>query len=301
MRISGIHHVTGIAGPAAKNVAFYTHVLGLRLVKRTINFDDPGTWHLYYGSETGEPGTILTFFPYEQARQGRAGNGNVAETSISVQDDALDTWLERFAEVRGAGQHGPFDFRPITERFGDRVLRFRDPNGLNLALVGRSSTPALGSFDGVTLQVSETEPTARLLEEVLGLERGAEEGARTRFLTGNGSRVDLETGTDLPRMGAGTIHHVAFRVANDEEQLAWRERVISAGIPVTEVKDRNYFRSIYFREPGGVLFEIATDPPGFTVDESVQSLGQTLKLPDWLEPHRSRIEQRLPSLDSVPA
>lgn len=304
--LGGIHHVTAIAGPAAQNLAFYVRTLRLRLVKKTVNFDDPGTYHLYYGDEQGRPGTIMTFFPWAHAVKGRAGTGMVAATSFEVPAGSLTEWGDHLAAAgvsiaeRGA-------------RFGEEVLSFYDPDGLPIELIGTTraredgigSSTAIRGFRAVTLDVSPAKPTARLLVDVFGYEIEAESGDRLRFRVPESDRGDvIDVLRDGPvsrgRSGAGTIHHVAFRVSSEEEQLQWKDRLESAGHRVTSIRDRQYFKSIYFREPGGVLFEIATDPPGFTLDESVDELGTSLKLPEWLESRRDEIESQLGELN-VPA
>ncbi|MBV8456694.1 MAG: VOC family protein [Acetobacteraceae bacterium] len=305
----GIHHITALADDAAENVAFYTGVLGLRLVKRTVNFDDPGTWHLYYGDEAGRPGTILTFFPFPGIRAGRHGTGQAVEIGFAIPRAALGYWLGRLTE-RHIEFEGPFD------RFGERVVRFKDPEGLQLELItderavrregwkgaGIDAEYALRGFHSVTLWEQGYERTAKLLTEHLGFVPVGQEESRFRFAVpggdGPGGVVDIRCipGFWSGAMGGGTIHHVAFRAADDGDQAETRERLIAEGLDVTPVLDRNYFHSIYFREPGGVLFEIATDPPGFTVDEPLASLGTVLKLPSWLERRRETIERVLPSL-----
>lgn len=299
MKSPGLHHVTAIAGDARRNVSFYTSVLDLRLTKKTVNFDDPGTYHLYYGDQAGSPGSILTFFPFIDAQPGRTGFGSTSETAIVAAPGSLKGWLERFADARAGGRFGLFGFEAPSERFGQSVIRFRDPDGLRLALIEQPiDSPQHGQFHSVTLALHEIGPTARVLEEVLGMTPSGSEGDRVRYTFSDGpGAVDLTPSTERIRRGSGTVHHVAFRARTEEEQLQWQDRVMSAGIPVTEVKDRQYFKSIYFREPGGVLFEIATDPPGFTVDEPLEGLGQTLKLPSWLEPRRDAIVRRLPDLE----
>jgi glyoxalase family protein len=312
--IAGIHHVTAIASEPRRNVRFFENELGLRLVKTTVNFDDPGTYHLYYGDDTGSPGTILTFFPWVGAQPGRAGTGMTMATAFQVAPGSIDYWMERFADRA-------LDFEAPVERFGEKVLAFKDPDGMNLELVetplavesstvpGRASeaagipdASAIRGFHGVSLCVPGPEASARLLADTLGFQSEGERGKRFRFRAkgaNTGAYVDLLCQADeivRGRSGAGTVHHVAFRAQSDEEQLAWRERLLSDGRHVTEVLDRNYFHSIYFREPGGVLFEIATDPPGFSADESVDELGSNLKLPEWLEPRRESIAKRLPAL-----
>ena len=295
----GIHHVTAMAGDPRRNLNFYTKVLGLRLVKTTVNFDDPGTYHLYYGDEVGHPGTIMTFFPWPGAMRGRRGTGQVITTSFAVPHQSLGHWHER---LRRAGV--------TVERstaFGEEILGFEDPDGLSVELVGVSEAVnaehAILGFAHVTLSEQGYETTAHLLTDVMGFRQAGESDNRFRFalcLSGLTARVELRCMPDAPtgRVSVGTVHHVAFRVAGEAEQLAWRERLAEAGLNVTPVLDRQYFKSIYFREPGGVLFEIATDPPGFLIDESRERLGTDLKLPPWLEPQRARIEKALPRLRS---
>ncbi|WP_427023793.1 ring-cleaving dioxygenase [Aureimonas ureilytica] len=305
----GIHHVTAIAGPASRNVGFYTRTLGLRLVKRTVNFDDPGTWHLYYGDEAGSPGTILTFFPWEHVAPGRLGVGETQETVFRVPEGSIGYWTHRFIEKGVA-------FDPIVKRFGETALSFRDPDGMRLALVavpGAEREPAwsageiapdhaIRGFHSVSLLLEEAAPTGAVLTDVLGFRQGASEGSTTRFEVpgaGVGGIVDIRAvgGFLKPRPGGGSVHHVAFRAADDAEEAAMAARLVeNHGISPTEQRDRNYFRSIYFREPGHVLFEIATDQPGFAVDEAPADLGRALKLPDFLEPNRARIESVLPAL-----
>jgi glyoxalase family protein len=297
--IPGIHHVTAIASDPQRNVDFYTGVLGLRLVKRTINFDDPGTYHFYYGDRTGTPGTILTFFPWPGAPRGRQGTGQVVVTSFSVPGGGLEYWNQRLAG-RGVQVER-------SDRFDESVLAFEDPDGLRLEIVehSQSSTadgePLLDGFYSVTLAVEGYERTALLLGESFGFQLTGEENGRFRYqATGRGpaSRMDVLCSPDSRSgaLGAGTVHHVAWRTPDDAEQQLWRMELHQAGYNVTPVMDRNYFRSIYFREPGGVLFEIATDPPGFAVDEPVEELGSSLKLPPWLEKRRDVIERALPAI-----
>ncbi len=310
LQTSGIHHVTAIAGAPQENLDFYTDVLGLRLVKLTVNYDDPGTYHFYFGDALGSPGTILTFFPWPSASPGRPGPGQAIATSYAINPDSVEYWLERLG-VAGVPSYGP------QERFGEQVIDFADPHGLKLELVtveghrtehvwNGSPVPAdhqMGFFHSVTLCVHDRSATAAVLE-LLGYRRDGEEGARWRFRApgeggnGEGRVVDLiERKDSLPgRILAGSVHHVAFRVADEETQLAVRKELVAHGFNVSMVMDRSYFRSIYFREPGGVLFEIATDVPGFAVDEPVDALGETLRLPKRLEPSRHIIEQSLPSL-----
>ena len=304
---SGIHHVTAIAGEPQRNVDFYVGLLGLRVVKRTVNFDDPGTYHLYYGDGAGTPGSIMTFFPWPGEPRGRIGAGQLTVTSFSVPAASLDYWTGRLVE-------GGVRFEKPEERFEEMVLRFPDPDGLRLELIAAGEDHREGWADGpvpaenavrgfhhVTLVVADPPRTAKLMTDTLGFRQTGEADGRTRYEAGEGGPgnvVDVADGTGFPRgtMGVGTVHHVAFRVPDEETQLELREKVGALGYNVTSVLDRNYFRSIYFREPGGVLFEIATDPPGFAVDEEPEHLGESLKLPPWLEPRRERLEEVLPPL-----
>jgi glyoxalase family protein len=307
---TGIHHVTAISGGPQRNVDFYAGTLGLRLVKKTVNFDDPETYHLYYGDGAGRPGTIMTFFPWAHAPGGRIGAGQLVVTSFSIPAASLGYWTERLIE-KGVRFEKPRD------RFGDTVLSFEDPDRLRVELVaaedgrpGCSGGPvqdehSVKGFHHVALAVETTESTAKLMTEILGFRRVDETEGRIRLAAGEGGPgdlVDVVNAAGFPHgsMGVGTVHHVAFRVPDEETQLALREEVATLGYSVTPVLDRNYFRSIYFREPGGVLFEIATDPPGFAVDEAEEELGTHLKLPPWLEARRDRLEEVLPPL-RVPA
>lgn len=304
--IQGIHHITAMARDPQKNVAFYTQVLGQRLVKTTVNFDDPGTYHLYYGDNVGSPGTIMTFFPWPQARRGRRGVGEVAASAYAILPSSLPFWRARLADFEIAfGEE---------VRFGETVLVFPDPDGMMLELVAREGEPApavwqagpvpaehaLRAFHGVTLWVREEMNTAVVLTDIFGYHKVGSDGARHRYqAAGNIAQfVDLQVRPDLGRgqLGAGSVHHVAFRTVDDSEQVIYQRELAQKGHGVTEVKDRQYFHSIYFREPNGVLFEVATDAPGFDADEPIETLGTQLKLPLWLEPHRAEIEQALPPL-----
>ena len=307
--MTGIHHVTAIAGNALQNFAFYTRDLGLRFVKKTVNFDDPATYHFYYGDETGHPGTILTFFPWEGAAPGRGGVGQTQQTAFRVPARSLGYWTHRFI-AKGIAHEA------LEKRFGEAVLPFADPDGMSLALVGvpgienepgwsNGDVPAehaIRGFHGVTLLLDKAAKTAAILTDVFGFEEAAREGSVIRFKANglaNGGVVDIyEAKGFLPgRQGTGSVHHIAFRAENDAEQGKMAEMLVDQhGLHPTEQKDRSYFRSIYFREPGGILFEIATDIPGFAVDEPVASLGRDLKLPSFLEVHRKEIEAALPSL-----
>jgi glyoxalase family protein len=309
MAHSGIHHVTAIAGPARRNVDFYTRTLGLRLIKKTVNFDDPHTYHLYYGDETGHPGTVLTFFPWAQAAPGRLGIGETQETVFRVPESAIGYWTHRFVDKGVAHQ-------ALEKRFGETALPFRDSDGMRLALVGTpgiESEPAWSSadvpseaairgFHSVSLLLEDSGATGAILTDVLGFKERAREGSVIRYQAGDGGVggvIDLRAaGGFLPaRQGAGSVHHVAFRAADDSAQAAMVQKLLANHrIRTTEQKDRNYFRSVYFREPGHVLFEIATDIPGFSADEPVATLGHDLKLPQFLESRRKEIEAVLPDI-----
>jgi glyoxalase family protein len=308
MRHHGIHHVTAIAGPARRNLDFYTRVLGLRLVKKTVNFDDPGTYHLYFGDSLGQPGSILTFFPWEHVAPGRNGIGSTQETAFRVPEGALGYWAHRFIE-QGV-EHGT-----VEKRFGQSVLAFKDPHGTSLALVGIPGADseaawaagdipaehAIRGLEGVTLLVENGERTGAIMTDVFGFRETARDGSLVRYKSDAvmGSTVDIRSaGGFLPgRMGGGSVHHVAFRASDDADQAEMvRKLAENHGLHPTEQKDRNYFRSVYFREPGGILFEIATDEPGFAADEAQDQLGAELKLPAFLEPRRREIEAHLPEL-----
>jgi glyoxalase family protein len=286
MKIPGIHHVTAIASSAQQNLDFYTQVLGLRLVKLTVNFDDPGTYHFYFGDETGRPGSILTFFPWAGASPGKHGSGEVATVSFAV--PALGDWTRKLPKARAG------------TRFGQDYLAFEDPDGMVLELVATGGKgTAITGFHGVTLSETKHLATETLLTETFGYDLIGEEGNRKRFAGSAGNVVDILIEPDLKRgvQGAGIVHHVAFRAETDEIQNAWLLKLTEIGFRTTPVLDRQYFHSIYFREPGGVLFEIATDPPGFALDETFDELGTHLKLPPWLEPRRSEIEAMVPKLE----
>lgn len=300
-KTTGIHHITAIVGHPQENVDFYAGVLGLRLVKQTVNFDDPQTYHFYFGNESGEPGTIITFFPWPGARQGVIGDGQVGVTSYVVPKGSFGFWEKRLSKFQ-------IPFTKAT-RFGEEYLQFDDPHGLHLELVEREEgekntwsfggvTPevAIKGFGGAILYSARPNETAELLENVMGLEFVGKEGefARYRSTAVIGNTIDLKLTTNgHGEMGVGTVHHIAWRSADDEDQLDWKKYIAAQGYGLTPVQDRNYFNSIYFRERGLILFEIATDPPGFTRDESLAGLGETLKLPPQYEPHRDLIEQGL--------
>lgn len=305
--IRGLHHVTALASDPQRNVDFYAGTLGLRLVKRTVNFDDPGTYHFYFGDAAGSPGTILTFFPWPNARRGQRGTGEVEATSFRIPAGSLEFWLQRLRS-----QRVPAERMPV--RFGEEAIRLADPDGMIVELVPSAAAgeviPAPGEiipaahairgFHGVSATLREIGPTLRLLTEVFGYRLGGESGDRTRLVSADaaaaGNIMDLIARPDGPRgrQSAGSVHHIAFRVADMADQAAWRERLLELGFHVSEVMDRSYFHSIYFREPGGILFELATDGPGFATDEPAGELGTRLSLPPWLEGERAAIEASLP-------
>jgi glyoxalase family protein len=307
--IEGLHHVTAIAGEPQPNIGFYTGVLGLRLVKVTVNFDDPTTYHLYYGDGGGHPGTILTFFPWPGTFRGRIGTGQLTVTSFAVPEKSLAYWRERLSK-------GGIEFDDARSDFGEEMLFLRDPDGLQLELVSTSNAEpdrvwergpvptehAIRGFHHVTLSENGYERTASLLTDTLGFKQIAKQGNRFRYAVADGapsSMVDLVCAPEgrPGRVAVGTVHHVAWRTATDEEQAQWRDTLGKLEYDVTPIIDRQYFHSIYFREPGGVLFEIATDPPGFATDETVERLGSALKLPPWLEEARPELERLLPRIE----
>ena len=311
--VLGIHHITAIAGDPQATLDFYHNLLGQRLIKRTVNFDDPGTYHFYFGDETGTPGTILTFFPWQGIPKGQLGNGEVAATAYAMPSASLDYWQERLA-AQGV------ETSPPQERFGIQVFSFADPDGMVIELVADDSLPdvqvweegpvpaehALRGFHSATMWVDEAAPTADLLTNQLGYTFSGQEGPRYRFQAGSdgvGSKVDLleRPGQPSGRQGAGTVHHIAYRTQDDAEQEEYLRALRAAGQHVSPVMDRQYFHSIYFRAPSGVLFEIATDAPGFLYDEPRAELGQTLKLPTWLEGRRREIAGMLPAIELTTA
>ena len=305
--VTGLHHVTAITGSAQANVDFFAGRLGLRLVKQTVNFDDPGTYHLYYADGEARPGSVLTFFPWAGSPPGRVGPGETTATAYAVAPGAVDAWEAALAE---AGD----DVGERFERFGEAGLRLRAPDGLVVEVVETDDVDgrwaegpvpverALGPFHSVTLCSRAPEATAAVLTGAYGYREEGAEGGRVRFVNDGADRgryVDLLCAPDLAergRQGAGTVHHVAFRVPTDEAEREVRERLLSLGLQPTPVVDRQYFRSVYTREPGGLLFEVATDPPGFAADEGADRLGRSLMLPPQYEPQRARIEARLAPL-----
>ena len=309
--MSGIHHVTAIAGKAARNLEFYRQVIGLRFVKKTVNFDDPGTYHFYYGDRVGHPGTVLTFFAWEHAALGRGGVGTTQQTSFRVPASSMGYWTHRLIE-KGVAHD------TLERRFGEPVLSLSDPDGMSLALVGSSGAEtepgwdggeipaehAVRGFHGVCLLLEDGARTAAVLRQVLGFKDDGRDGAYARFRASEaiGGIVDIREakGFLAGRQGRGSVHHIAFRAADDAEQAEMARKLVAEhALQPTRQMDRQYFRSIYFREPGGILFEIATDQPGFAVDERVEALGRELKLPPFLESRRKEIEAALPELDAA--
>jgi glyoxalase family protein len=306
--ISGIHHITAVSSNAARNLYFYTEVLGLRLVKQTVNFDNPHTYHLYYGDRKGHPGTILTFFPWEDLPRGRPGAGAVTALAFAVPREAVYFWRER---LNGHGVRVKME-----DRFGDPVLRFADPDGLPLELVGeerpaivspweRSPIPEASAIRGVhsaTATVNDLAPEATLVAEVMGMRPVDQEKGRYRYRLddwqspGRWFDLKIDASARLAKFGSGVFHHIAFRTADDGAQAQWQEILAGSGRNVSGVRDRNYFRSIYFHTPAGILFEMATDAPGFVVDEPVGRLGGSLQLPEQYEGQRREILKHLPPL-----
>jgi glyoxalase family protein len=301
--IVGLHHVTAIASDPQRNLDFYTDVLGLRFVKKTVNFDDPGTYHFYFGDDAGTPGTILTFFPWAHATRGTVGAGEVTHTAFSVPPTSIAHWEQRLAwkNVLLEGKE---------ERMGETVLTFSDPDGMKIELVGHVESGALQTprfadvpvehavrgFFGVTMLERDARQTEAALA-LLGFRKVAEEGNRLRFSAAGdarGNHIDIVVDPKAAhgRLGAGTVHHIAFRSQDYEDQKQWRE-VISQHLGVSPVMERDYFRSIYFREPGGVLFELATDIPGFAIDEPLESLGEELRVPQWLSANLAQLTRHL--------
>ena len=315
--IQGLHHVTAVTRDAQANVDFYRNVLGQRLVKKTVNFDVPDSYHLYFADEIGTPGSVLTFFIWPNVKRGVRGNGEAAAVAYSIPTGSIGFWQD-YLESKG------LRVKPVEQRFGMDVLPFDDPDGMHLELVASDGLPdihywnggpipelhALRGFHSVTLWLDEVEATADLLLSVMGYTLVGQEGNRHRFTGGVGTLANTldilhrprqpEAPPDEAAFGAGSVHHIAFRVPTDDEQLEYQSALRIAGYGVTPVRDRQYFHSIYYHEPGGVLFEIATEPPGFAIDEPVDALGESLQLPPWLEPNRNAIEERLLPLTLKP-
>nr|WP_315034050.1 ring-cleaving dioxygenase [uncultured Chryseobacterium sp.] len=306
-RILGLHHITAIADNAKRNLDFYTQILGVRLVKKTVNFDDPGTYHFYFGNENGTPGTILTFFPWEGIGQGNNGSGMATHIGYAVPKGSLDFWKDRLKSFNVKVEEG--------EIFGEKLISFKDPDGLQLQFIEPSGDDnrkvwttddikdeqALKGFHNVTLTLRKADPTIKVLTDILGYGLQKQEGERYRLTTDaidTANVIDIIENDKIPagRNAAGTNHHIAFRVKDDNVLMEYREKALSAGLSITPKINRDYFYSLYFREPGGVLFEIATDNPGFTVDEPLNELGTNLKLPAQYEGMREKIEGVLPNL-----
>lgn len=301
---AGIHHITAFARDAQENLDFYAGILGLRLVKKTVNFDAPEVYHFYFGNESGSPGTIMTFFPWSTGRKGQIGGGQVGITTFAVPAGTLSYWEERLGKFQIPFKH--------TQRLGEAFLQFSDHDGLHLEITERTEGPAsqwsfsgipadkaIKGFGGAVLYSTAPKETAALLEQVMGLEKIAEDASWVRFRGDAelGSVVDLHAGpVGRGSGGYGTVHHIAWRAADYADHEEWRTHVEQNGFQPTPIIDRQYFNAIYFRETGGILFEIATDPPGFTRDEAFEELGTSLKLPDQYEPHRAEIEQQLPPI-----
>jgi glyoxalase family protein len=309
IQIPGLHHVTAIASDPQRNLDFYAGVLGLRFVKRTVNFDDPGTYHFYLGDSHGTPGTIMTFFAWPGAGRGIRGTGQVDAVAFAIPKNSTAYWLERLRQ-----EHVPAE--KAGPRFDEELIRFIDPDGLLIELIESGAPPnveqwhgssvptehSIRGFHSVSAALEGYERTAKLLTESFGYRLVNESNNRFRFASQNktaaGREIDLICIPDAHpgRVAAGSVHHIAFRARDDADQRQWREHLVSLGYNVTPVIDRIYFNSIYFREPGGILFEIATDPPGFALDEDLNQLGESLRLPPWLESSRAQIEKNLPPI-----
>jgi glyoxalase family protein len=309
IKIPGLHHVTAIASDPQRNLDFYAGVLGLRFVKRTVNFDDPDTYHFYFGDAHGSPGTIMTFFAWPGARRGIRGTGQVDAVAFAIPKNSIGYWLERLRQ-----EHVPAE--KTSPRFDEELIRFIDPDGLLIELIESAAPPnveqwhgslvpiehSIRGFHSVSAALEGYERTAKLLTESFGYRLVNQSNNRFRFASQNettaGREIDLICAPDAAngRIAAGSVHHIAFRARDDAEQQQWRKHLVALGYNVTPVIDRVYFHSIYFREPGSILFEIATDPPGFTLDESLNQVGESLRLPPWLESARAQIETVLPPI-----
>lgn len=310
-KILGIHHITAMASDAQRNVDFYVSVLGLRFVKKSINQDAPDVYHLYYGDEIGSPGTAMTFFPFGRAARGTRGNGEISRVGFSVPTPSLDFWISHLSK-KGVSFSGPF------QKFGNDIITFLDPDGMMIELVFSDKQTlkfpwkqgpipvehAIRNFYGVTMNLASLDESTSVLKDILGFNPIMHNGNNHRFIIGEGrdeAAIDIIVDPNIPfaRQSAGSVHHIAWRVKDFIVHEEWRQNVDRHGLSPTEVIDRFYFHSIYFREPGGILYEIASDHPGFTVDESVQELGTHLMLPPWYEIHREKIERALPPI-SIP-
>jgi glyoxalase family protein len=301
--ITGIHHITAISGNPQKNVDFYTGILGLRMVKKTINFDAPDVYHFYFGDKLGTPGTVFTTFPFDGAKRGTKGTGELTYTAFSIPKASLSFWIDRLAKYN-------IPTSTPLNRFEEKLIRFEDHDGMGIELIANDKDSregwtygniplehAIRGFYGATLNLKAKELTEKLLTQFMDYKFLAEENGRFRYgtqgLPGDIVDIVLDNNGRQGIQSAGTVHHIAFRTENTSTQLEIQKILMDKGYHVTEVKDRNYFKSIYFREPGGVLFEIATDEPGFAIDEDEAHLGELLKLPEWAEPQRNKIESRL--------
>ena len=304
-KIAGIHHISAMVNDAQRTIDFYAGILGIRLVKKTINFDRPEVYHLYFGNESGEPGTVITFFPWPKQLKGRIGTGQVGVTGYMIPNESMSFWETRLRK---------FNIEYVSSvRFGETYLQFQDPDGLQIELVERDGVPqntwsfggvgienAIMGFSGATLYSAQPHKTAQLLEHVFGLECIGQENEFLRFQSKAeiGNTIDIKLSASVRGlMGAGTVHHIAWRAKNEEEHQEWWSILKEKGYYPTEILDRNYFKALYFHEAGGILFEIATDPPGFTVDESTENLGERLMLPSWLDPKREELEELLPPIE----
>jgi glyoxalase family protein len=305
IKIAGIHHITAMVNDAQRNIDFYAGILGLRLVKKTINFDRPEVYHLYFGNASGKPGSVITFFPWAKQLKGRIGTGQVGVTSYMIPKGSIPFWENRLQKFN-------IEFTSMV-RFGETYLKLHDPDGLHVELVERNEGPinnwsfgeveaanAIRGFSGTTLYSAQPHQTANMLEHIFGLEYVGQEDEFLRFKSDAevGNTIDIKLAPSVRGlMGAGTVHHIAWRARDEEEHRHWRSILQDKGYNPTEILDRNYFKALYFHEDGGILFEIATDPPGFTVDESINELGEKLKLPLWLESKREELEQTLPPIE----
>lgn len=307
--ILGLHHITAIADNAKRNFDFYTRVLGLRMVKKTVNFDDPGTYHFYFGDEVGTPGSILTFFPWEGIGRGKTGTGMATSIGYAIPEGSLQFWADRFTTFNV--KHGA-----IEERFGEKYLSFEDPDGLNIDLIEPAAADnrkpwetadikaahATRGFHSITLTLRSIIGTAAILTDVFGYTLLQQEGNRYRYITSATDTAAIVDLIELPEQArghnaAGTNHHVAFRVKDEAVLMEFRDKIVKRGLNITDKINRDYFFSLYFREPGGVLFELATENPGFATDETVENLGSSLRLPKQYEGSREQIEAHLPKLD----
>ncbi|PGY13156.1 ring-cleaving dioxygenase [Bacillus sp. AFS031507] len=304
-KTAGIHHISAMVNDAQRNIDFYAGVLGLRLVKKTINFDRPEVYHLYFGNETGEPGTVITFFPWAKQLKGRIGTGQVGVTSYIIPTGTIKFWEKRFKQFGIVFTS--------ANRFGEKYLKFNDPDGLQLELIERDEGPintwnfggiqaenAIRGFGGAVLFSAQPHKTTEVLENTLGMECIGQENEFLRFKSEGhfGNTIDIQLNPSVRGlMGAGTVHHIAWRAKDEEDILRWRSLLQDKGYYPTEIRDRNYFKAVYFHEEGGILFEIATDLPGFSVDEPAAELGEKLMLPSWLESKREELEETLPPVE----